>query len=535
MAGDEILVRLTTGAGRTRLTVPTSTTLQELKQRIEGQTGVPWTQQQLCFEGNRPVPNNHGSKILELGIKQGTMLFLANSKNAEIKSTFTNTQNLLAKPADFYQQSGGSLSGGTGAPGGATSSKAPLSAQPTPSDVMSSASSASQMPLAGNSASSSSKKPAESTGILVNGKPMEIAKKNDPTHVSFEKFLQQRRFETASLPGMQTYKPVKIERGKQNKLPPPVTLGHQKFRHVDYLEYMNASAIQNFVGYWQSRDMMEQRGGYLYGYYREDKHVEKGVRAVMEAIYEPVQPQSDFVQFSKIPDAGSDLADKIANRLGLEKIGWIYTGLPRDELLNAQEVLEIAHMQQRYKSKKHYSGYELSTFVTCTVRPDVENGGQPDTKVFMCSDQCSAMLRDGCLDENNLDPKNMKIKPPPEPGIIMPAVLQSGKDAGNFDPDWFIIRVNDGQPTARKKKSIFSQSLFPFANRPGKPRPSRQDFRNYMQQAAPGGPSWAKFADFHALIWLAQEFDIDTVFTICDSVRERKDVLPGIMEMVGAL
>mmetsp|Transcript_4823 Transcript_4823/g.11874 ORF Transcript_4823/g.11874 Transcript_4823/m.11874 type:complete len:539 (-) Transcript_4823:273-1889(-) len=538
MAGEEILVRLTTGAGRTRFSVPSSATLQELKQKIEAQTHVPWTSQQLSFEGNRSVGSAHSTKITELGISSGTMLFLANSKNAEIKSTVTNSANLLAKApvaaVDGTGAAAGAAGGASSSSSGQTLKNGKTVVGPPPAGLAA----AGGNDTAGGSSSSSSKKPAESSGILVNGKPMAAPDKKDPTHVSFEKFLQQRRFEVGSLPGMQSYKPVRIERGRQNKLPPPVTLGHQKFRHVDYLEYMNDEAIQNFVGYWRSRDMMEQRGGYLYGYYRPDKHVEHGVRAVMEAIYEPEQSGADFVQFSRLPDSASELSDKIAKRLGLEKIGWIYTGLPRDELLNAQEVLEIAKMQQRYSTSAHYSGYNLSTFVSCTVRPDVENGGNPDTKVFMCSDQCSAMLRDGCLDEDNADPKSMQIREAPEPGVIMPAVLQSGKDAGKFDPDWFIVRINDGAP--RRAKSIFSHAKFPQENRPGLGRASKQDFRNYLRNVGNAGASspkdtWRRFADFSLLVWMAREFDLETVYELCDSIKNRKEVLPGILEMVSAV
>ncbi|CAD7975139.1 unnamed protein product [Amoebophrya sp. A25] len=562
MAGDEILIRLTTGAGRTRFAVPATATLKDLKEKIEAQTSVPWTQQQLCFEGNKPVPNTHGSRIAEMGMRNGTMLFLSNSKNAEIKATVSNKENLLAKndaasrpmsSASTVVEAGGSSgaqqpSSSSGGATSSSSSSAPVAAAPkgnpglvggygttsgkeVPASALAAITGSS---TAGGSSSSSAspKKPVESTGILVNGKPMELAKKNDPTHVSFEKFLQQRRFETGSLPGMQRYLPVKIVRGKQNKLPTPITLAHQKFRHVDYLEYMNEAEIQNFVGHWRSKDMMEQRGGYMYGYYRPDKHVELGVRAVMEAIYEPPQSEQDHVTFSNLPDDGTKIADQVAERLGLEKIGWIYTALPKDELLNSQEVLEIAKLQQKYRTSAHYSGYECSTFVTCTVRPDPENGGNPDTKVFQCSDQASAMLRDECLDLDNPDPKSIRIRKGGD-GEVMPAVLQSGKDAGTFDPDWFIVRVNDGVPRKRKK-SIFAHSKFPVENRgPGSKQQNRQALRDYMRTVKTGpGPNWARFADFHLLVWLAHEFDLETVYQLCDSIRDRKDVLPGIIEMV---
>lgn len=88
--------------------------------------------------------------------------------------------------------------------------------------------------------------------------------------------------------------------------------------------------------------------------------------------------------FSKMDQTHLRVPDQIAARLGLEKIGWVYTGLPRDELLNSSEVVEIAAMQELFSTNKHYSGYRLSTFLSVIVRPDPEQGGQPDTKVGHC-------------------------------------------------------------------------------------------------------------------------------------------------------
>ena len=45
-------------------------------------------------------------------------------------------------------------------------------------------------------------------------------------------------------------------------------------------------------------------------------------------------------------------------------------------------------------------------------------------------------------------------------------------------------------------------------------------------------PSWSRFADFHLLVWLAVEFDLDTVSQLGDSIRDRTEVLPGIVEMI---
>lgn len=42
---------------------------------------------------------------------------------------------------------------------------------------------------------------------------------------------------------------------------------------------------------------------------------------------------------------------------------------------------------------------------------------------------------------------------------MMPPVLASGSEVTEFDPDWLLVKVNDGVPL--KKRSMFRFSHFP--------------------------------------------------------------------------
>merc|ERR1711957_260747 len=112
------------------------------------------------------------------------------------------------------------------------------------------------------------------------------------------------------------------------------------------------------------------------------------------------------------------------------------------------------------------------------------------------------------------------------------AASQGDRGQG-FDPDWCIIRVSDGVP--RKKHSIFLHSRFPKPNRPGKLLQTGADLKAYMAAIGKGGPTWSRFADFHLLCYLVKELDLETVYLLCDAIRTRSEVLPGIIEMVDAL
>ena len=52
------------------------------------------------------------------------------------------------------------------------------------------------------------------------------------------------------------------------------------------------------MNYWVENSYAIQRVGYLYGYYAEDPNYEDGIRAVIEAVYEP--PQIDDISRSEL-------------------------------------------------------------------------------------------------------------------------------------------------------------------------------------------------------------------------------------------
>ena len=52
---------------------------------------------------------------------------------------------------------------------------------------------------------------------------------------------------------------------------------------------MNTEQMHNFVKYWLSERPNQMRFGYLYGYFADDPFYHNGIRAIVEAIYEPHQ------------------------------------------------------------------------------------------------------------------------------------------------------------------------------------------------------------------------------------------------------
>lgn len=353
---------------------------------------------------------------------------------------------------------------------------------------------------------------------------------SEPNFKSFDAYLMDNGFPVADLPLKQSYKAVILERGKMNKLPSGVTVKRQQYRHVDHLEMMNVDDIQNFANYWMNDlEMAEQRVGWLYGYYVEDNHYPLGIRAVCEGIYEPPQ-NSSLCDVELLPDEFLPVADSIADRLGLERIGHIITHLPRDHYLSPQDVVDCAKIQLERSHTIHYTGYPVSTHVTCTMHPDPE--GKPALNVFMASDTAMALVRDGTISQVQDNPLVISIREPSNKNELLPQIIESGKEVTSFDPSWFIIRVNDSAPI--EPRSIFKFFDFPRENRAGR-KVNHDDVKSYLSSRLASGieaSDPAVFSDFHLLLYLAKILDSETVEAICNAISGKAPLDPIMVEFL---
>ena len=133
---------------------------------------------------------------------------------------------------------------------------------------------------------------------------------SDAAHMSFDHFLEEMKLKNKGFyssdgkcnlwvpPSQVRYEVDKTCKNHEpypkamcNKcLPPNVVVKRQEYRHVDYVQFMNIDQISSFIKFWvQKKHMAEQRVGFLYGYYAEDPHYKRGIRVIVEAIYEPRQ------------------------------------------------------------------------------------------------------------------------------------------------------------------------------------------------------------------------------------------------------
>lgn len=100
--------------------------------------------------------------------------------------------------------------------------------------------------------------------------------------------------------------------------PGAITLTSQPFRMVDHLEFADQSIVNDFIQYW--RVSGQQRVGYMYGRYEAYLDVPLGIKAVVEAIYEPPQQdENDGVELT-LPWHSEKEIDHVAALCGLQKV-----------------------------------------------------------------------------------------------------------------------------------------------------------------------------------------------------------------------
>jgi len=121
---------------------------------------------------------------------------------------------------------------------------------------------------------------------------------------------------------------------------------------------------------------------HLYGYYSEDPNYPEGVRAIVEAIYDPPQIGDTSGQ-TECDDPKRHEVDMIAASLGLEHVGLMFTKIDQETFLSEKEIRRAAKMQNDY-AFDHPVGFKVSKQVTVVVTKN--SFGETDVNAYMVSD-----------------------------------------------------------------------------------------------------------------------------------------------------
>jgi len=322
--------------------------------------------------------------------------------------------------------------------------------------------------------------------------------------------------------------------------PPPATLQRQNYRHVDYVEFRNFEAFSSFAALWERNGRCIQRAGLLYGKFAPDPNYPEGRKAVVEAIYEP--PQRGSMEGVELyEDPREKHVQRCAEELGMCRVGWIFTHLPREFPVSSAEVRQMARFQNGHPSP-YGPG---SCFVTLVLTQN--KMGEVTPSAFMASDQAMALERCDVLAHSD-DPEWCEVRIAGKKEKPLPVVLKNDAKTGakpvtRFEPEFLLVQLGCGRPIQVAGTCpvlpFFAHNTFPAEHRENlgggdaeiqSHAAVKQHLRRYQDE-----PYEIRMSDFHLLMYLPQLFDLATALVLIAAVRERQPLEDGLKVILDAL
>lgn len=283
----------------------------------------------------------------------------------------------------------------------------------------------------------------------------------------------------------------------------------------------DSHAANAFQSYVQSALAFSiKRGGILYGTMTEDGGV------CVNAIYEPPQEGSpDHLTLERGGDEGAR-ADAVAEALGWQKVGWIFTQSTKDRdfICSAEEICQMAAIQDEMG--------ERAVTALVAMFPAEDEGEPPEVhfEAFQVSEQCVKLWKEGWF--QGVDPAaepsgTIQVRNPKDPSDKTPVII-ARKDVGEVDSDYFLV------PVGIKDHDGPLGTTFPIENR--LLLQGRAELKAHLQRNA-SAQYVDRLADFHLLLFLAKQpgFEAADVATVAGAVARKEPVPEGYKIIIDSL
>jgi len=323
--------------------------------------------------------------------------------------------------------------------------------------------------------------------------------------------------------------------------PSACRIDSQSYRHVDRVIFDTPQIVDKFLEFW--RQTGTQRCGYLYGKYMIDDHIPLGIQAVVSAIYEA--PQKNTKEGSTLErDENAERIEIVAQMLGLQRIGYIWTDLQTDNTkriiqsrveypLTGKEIISMAKMQNRSPSfcKQAGDGILGSKFVSILITGTAQ--GEISVSAYQVSDQCMQLVKDGIITFSS-DPSLLRTKKTTKrfiPDVMYRKQNEYGREvvekaSPTFPPEFFIVRL--GESAAKKPNPLFKTAQFPIENR----STQLQSLSALKSQIYPFDTSLKiKLSDFHLILYLSSQINQSYLATVLDYVFKEANNLSQVREL----
>ncbi|KAF8559307.1 polyubiquitin-tagged protein recognition complex, Npl4 component [Imleria badia] len=241
--------------------------------------------------------------------------------------------------------------------------------------------------------------------------------------------------------------------------PSAITLQSQPFRMVDHLEFATQFIVDRFLQAWRATGL--QRFGWLIGRYEPYNEVPMGIKAVVEAIYEPPQEGELDGLTLGIPWEDEQRIRELAKSAStpLSIVGYIFTDLDPTQddrtknvykrhaqsyFVSSLEAIFSATIQNANPapSRLSSSGAFGSRMVTAILTATED--GQVDISAYQVSEQACAMVAADMIEASV------------EPGIVRVKEEDRSQDSARYVPDVFYRYKNEyGLEVKKSAKPCF--------------------------------------------------------------------------------